>query len=687
MGDDPARGEYLMGSFGESLERRREARRKDPPPRFRELVRAIDAVARRPGALEVFRQHIRAVAGTRAETRQELVALKERLRSLHDSGQSPPEGLLDELRAAEAKLSGPRGAGEPLSLEEKYAYPGAVHDLFAAAERFEKIGPPEWEDDLTADWPERKADYFAAAAYDALANGFDDEHVTPDDSPEIDVLFRYLDDVKADLSAMKDVTSAPPSRHERPAAHGRGARALGKEGTGMDYAFAARVLLEIQAKCREWGKALRRNGWDTNKLAATKSPEAKAMEAVVMGLIGEHEELLTYCRTRFVPDPSTALDRAFDYIGMYFGRGPEAMEGVTGLPECLTVEVSDPKIAEPQREPTFIVQLGRWARKLGERSAATRGGALGGSSGGSESLVKDLQSWAGDLSGNDGGTWHWALVSQGFRSTFEGRIMSLVNRPGDAMTRQRLEAKYKEALAAVEEMDRLCTAPSLWTGNDSDGPPETDAVMAAEDSIKEVRRLVFELCAIITDGFATPAIAEPARAEGPAVAANGVKGRKREAGREEPVRETKPETDWRDVQGRLLRLLEAGEPFTSQRELAKRMSCSAATINKAVNSSARLRGWAARAKGSPKAQSLNEVTTDNTPSQREGDPADHVPDDGVDRVMALLIEQAEPAERARLNELDTDGRRTMATLYLEQQAEKHIEDEAPKGNRILGRKP
>lgn len=149
------------------------------------------------------------------------------------------------------------------------------------------------------------------------------------------------------------------------------------------------------------------------------------------------------------------------------------------------------------------------------------------------------------------------------------------------------------------------------------------------------------------------------------------------------------ETDWRDVQDRLLRLYNAGEAYTSQRDLAKRMECVESTINKAVNDSAKLKGWMVRhTKRTPRAQSLNEVVTDSTASQREADPAAAgLLDDEVDRIMSWLIEQAEPDKRATLNELDDDGRREMAKLCLEQQADKYIEDKAPKGNRILGRKP
>ena len=52
------------------------------------------------------------------------------------------------------------------------------------------------------------------------------------------------------------------------------------------------------------------------------------------------------------------------------------------------------------------------------------------------------------------------------------------------------------------------------------------------------------------------------------------------------------------------------------------------------------------------------------------------------------VEQAEtPEKRAGLNALNGEGRRKIAKLYQEQKAEKYIEDKAPKGNRILDRKP
>jgi len=144
-----------------------------------------------------------------------------------------------------------------------------------------------------------------------------------------------------------------------------------------DYTAGARALLELQANCREWGQVLRRNGWDSDKMAAANTPEAKAMELAAMALIKKHRALLDDCERSFGRDPSTALRRAFDYIDIYLSRGPEALEHTVGLPECLTVEVAQPDVAEPYREPTFIVQLGRWARKLFDMERMGEGSAKG----------------------------------------------------------------------------------------------------------------------------------------------------------------------------------------------------------------------------------------------------------------------------------------------------------------------
>lgn len=151
----------------------------------------------------------------------------------------------------------------------------------------------------------------------------------------------------------------------------------------------------------------------------------------------------------------------------------------------------------------------------------------------------------------------------------------------------------------------------------------------------------------------------------------------------------KPETDWHDVSAKLIRLYENGEQFTSQREFAKRLECSVATVNKAINDSDRLKGWMARQRRrAPRAQSMNDFVLDSTISHREADPSNAgLPNDEVERIMALLLERAKPAERAKLNALTVAERREMAQAYMEQKTDIELEDDTPGGSRITGRKP
>ena len=146
----------------------------------------------------------------------------------------------------------------------------------------------------------------------------------------------------------------------------------------VDYQAYITALLEIQVARRKWETILQCNGWDSDHATAANSPDAKAQEVVVMGLIGKYEPILAWCRNNLVRDPSTALDRGFDYIGIYLGRGPEALKLIhQALPECLAIEEYQTEVRESCREPTFAVQLGRWARRLGELAA---GGEIVGSS-------------------------------------------------------------------------------------------------------------------------------------------------------------------------------------------------------------------------------------------------------------------------------------------------------------------
>lgn len=126
------------------------------------------------------------------------------------------------------------------------------------------------------------------------------------------------------------------------------------------------------------------------------------------------------------------------------------------------------------------------------------------------------------------------------------------------------------------------------------------------------------------------------------------------------------DTDWKDVQGRLLAKRERGEPYTSLRKLCSELGCSEATIRKAIGESETLTGWQARSRGpmtAPKATDLNAVVRANTRQTTEPALEDVLPDDDVDATMVRLLNQAKPAERAKLNALDNAGRRALVAAY------------------------
>jgi hypothetical protein len=126
------------------------------------------------------------------------------------------------------------------------------------------------------------------------------------------------------------------------------------------------------------------------------------------------------------------------------------------------------------------------------------------------------------------------------------------------------------------------------------------------------------------------------------------------------------DTDWREVQARLLGKRERGEPYTSLRKLAGEIGCSDATIRKAIDESESLLGWRARSPGrksTPKATDLAGVVLDNARQTAEPAPDDFLPQDDVDATIARLIEHANADERAKLNALDDAGRRKLVATY------------------------
>lgn len=128
-----------------------------------------------------------------------------------------------------------------------------------------------------------------------------------------------------------------------------------------------------------------------------------------------------------------------------------------------------------------------------------------------------------------------------------------------------------------------------------------------------------------------------------------------------------------EVAKRLECLCERGETFTSQGKLAKTLGCSSGTVNKAIQNNPKLRQWAQRPGAVPKAQSLNPVVTDATPSSREPDPADEA------AIREYLEGDRTPDERAFFNGLSREDQ-----LAFLDDPDAHDLDEPV---RILGRKP
>jgi len=170
------------------------------------------------------------------------------------------------------------------------------------------------------------------------------------------------------------------------------------------------------------------------------------------------------------------------------------------------------------------------------------------------------------------------------------------------------------------------------------------------------------------------------------------------AGRPAAPRST-TETDWRDVQRRLLELYERGERYSSVADLAKRLGCGKATVQKAIkpeqslldrldetaraearSAARKLASWQARhleSKRSPRATSINDVVTDNAEQTREADPAKEAEGADWEIEFARLIEDAQPGERARLNAMEDEHRKELVAV---------LREDPDEYDRVLGRK-
>lgn len=120
---------------------------------------------------------------------------------------------------------------------------------------------------------------------------------------------------------------------------------------------------------------------------------------------------------------------------------------------------------------------------------------------------------------------------------------------------------------------------------------------------------------------------------------------------------------WQAVASRLEQLRLQGKAFESQPTYSVTLSCSPATINKAIKNTPSLRDWAARPTSSTSsAIGIHGVPLDSTPQQREPNPADALEPADVDAAMRYLMEQATPQERAQINAMPPDARRQLAEI-------------------------
>ncbi len=167
-----------------------------------------------------------------------------------------------------------------------------------------------------------------------------------------------------------------------------------------------------------------------------------------------------------------------------------------------------------------------------------------------------------------------------------------------------------------------------------------------------------------------------------------------------PIQPATGDTDWRDVQRRLLELYEQGERYTSIADLANRLGCSKATVHKAIkppqssldglnkadraqaNSAARkLAGWQARSStgnGAPHAISLNDLITDSVAQAREANPATEAEGADWDVEFERLRNEAEPDERTRLDAMSEDRKRELMA---------ELRKDPDRYDRVVGRKP
>lgn len=145
---------------------------------------------------------------------------------------------------------------------------------------------------------------------------------------------------------------------------------------------------------------------------------------------------------------------------------------------------------------------------------------------------------------------------------------------------------------------------------------------------------------------------------------------------------------WMSIATQMLGMVEQGEKFTTQREMAKRLGVGTSTINKAIQSSRKLKDWSTKTPQTMKAIRLGPTNMQDIEQQSEADPTDMMPDDDVDLLMAELMASASPEEQKLLAAQTPEQRKRLAVVYEKQRKDldpSELDETSRRQPRIHGR--
>jgi hypothetical protein len=148
---------------------------------------------------------------------------------------------------------------------------------------------------------------------------------------------------------------------------------------------------------------------------------------------------------------------------------------------------------------------------------------------------------------------------------------------------------------------------------------------------------------------------------------------------------------WRETQKRLSRMRERNLPYTNQADLAERIGCSQATINKAFDpppesleklvqaeqseakrAAGKLQGWRARTRPTTKAKPagpLERMPLNSQAQRTESDPSEQIIEEDHERIIEQVKAVSSPQERERIEAMPARDRRELADVYRDQHAD------------------